>query len=84
MNELESLSWYDSWIYADGMEDYRGKYMYCYKDTYKICELFAGHILYEVAYVVNGYDGVEKIIKETVDSYWNKVEKEVTQTINIL
>jgi Ferredoxin len=83
MNELELLYWYDTYVDTDDMEDSRGRYVYCYKNIYKICELFAKHILDEVVYVLNGSDGTQKIVSEALNNYINLVNKEINKKIEI-
>ncbi|MGV3117913.1 ferredoxin [Clostridium baratii] len=84
MNELEPLTWYDTFIDTDYMEDYKGRDIYCYKDIYKVCELFGGHMLNEFAYVLNGYDGVKSILEGPLNKYYEKVECELKKKLEII
>lgn len=84
MNELESLSWYDTYIDTDDMEDHRGKYVYCYKNISNVCSLFGKHILDEFSYVLNGLDGVRKIMELPINKFCEEVSNNVKVKSDIL
>ena len=84
MNELESLSWYEIYINTGDMEDYNGRDIYCYKDIYKVCKLFGGHILDEVAFVLNSYDGAESMVKDSLSQFTKKINEEVKARLDLL
>ncbi|WP_160690082.1 ferredoxin [Clostridium sp. C2-6-12] len=83
MNELESLHWYDTYVDTDDMEDSRGKDVYCYKNIYKVSELFGKHILDEVVYVLSGADGAQKIVNEALNKYIDLANKEINKKVEI-
>lgn len=84
MNELESLSWYDTYIDTDDMEDYRGKDVYCYKDISGVCSMFGGHILDECSYVLTGSEGIRRILESPINKFSEQVEKEIKKKVDIL
>lgn len=84
MNELEALSWYDSYIDTDDMEDHRGKDVYCYKNVSNACSKFGEHILNEFSYVLNGSDGVRAILESPINRFGEAVQKEVKKKADIL
>lgn len=77
MNELESLNWYDTYIDTDYMEDYRGKDVYCYKNINDVCNKFGEHLINEFPYVLNGSDGIRKVIEAPINTYIELVNKEI-------
>lgn len=83
MNELEPLSWYDTFIDTDDMEDHRGKYVYCYKNISDVCYKFGEHMINEFSYVLNGVDGVKKIIEAPVNKFLEDVQKEVKKKLEV-
>lgn len=84
IRELERLSWYDTYVDTDDCEGSRGRYMYCYKNIYKVCELFGKHILNEVEFVLNSYDGVGSVLKGALSEYIKDVENEISNKVGIL
>ena len=84
MNELESLSWYDTYIDTDYMEDYRGRDVYCYKNINDVCNRFGEHLINEFPYVLNGSDGVRKILEAPISNYIEQVNKEIKIKADIL
>lgn len=86
MNELEPLRWYDSFIDSEDIEIYDGKKerdMHCF-DLESVTSTFAKHILDEVAYVLNSYDGIKDLLECELSYIFKDIEKGVNDKIQLL
>lgn len=82
INELESLSWFDTSIDVDDKEDSRGRDKYGYRLS-GACKSLAKQILSEAAYVLNdNSDGVREIIEVQLKKYQEMLNVEIDKKIN--
>ena len=82
INELEPLSWFDTYVDVDDSYDSKGrdKYGYRLKGTYKT---LAKQILSEAAYVLNdNSDGVGEIINSQLKRYQEVLNVKIDEKIN--
>lgn len=84
MNERESLSWYQTFIDTDDIEDSRGKSMYCYKNISDVCSKFGGYLLNDTQYVMTGSDGVQPLVEAALKKFYEDAKKVVDVKVDAL
>lgn len=73
MNELESLSWYETFINTEDRE-LSSRYIYCF-DIEEAIQLFNKHILEAISYILNS-ERILSIVNEGIQLFIEDIKKE--------
>lgn len=81
MDELESLSWYDTYVNTD-YKSLSSRDAYCYELT-DVVNIFKRHILDETAYIIND-SKTYSILEDTIKPYKNDVNKSLKNKCDLI